>query len=87
MFFCVGCRYARPTYILEVDKCTLIVRILLFYGRKKSPALSSRAFLYLEPRDVVVPTAVESHIANATLSLRRESLRSPDLHDRFKSEH
>ncbi len=57
-----------------------------FSADVKSPALSSRAFLYLEPGDVVVPTAVKSHIANGTLSLRRVSLRSPDLHSRFKSE-
>ena len=75
-YHCVGSHYARPTYILEVDKCTLIVRILLFYGRKKSPALSSRAFLYLEPGDVVVLTAIESHIANATLSFAGARLRA-----------
>ncbi|MDC9575896.1 hypothetical protein, partial [Pseudoalteromonas sp. GABNS16H] len=39
-------------------------------------ALSSRAFLYLEPGNVVVPTAVESHIANATLSLAEARLRA-----------
>ncbi|WP_235575997.1 hypothetical protein, partial [Pseudoalteromonas sp. P1-7a] len=29
----------------------------------KNPTLSSQAFLYLVPANVVVPTAVESHIA------------------------
>jgi len=36
MFFSVGSRYARPTYILEVDECSLIIRISPFYGRKKA---------------------------------------------------
>ncbi|KPZ51554.1 hypothetical protein AN393_03927 [Pseudoalteromonas sp. P1-25] len=35
----------------------------------KNHHIAVKAFSYLEPCDVVVPTAVESHIANATLSL------------------
>ena len=62
-YHCFGSHYARPTYILEVDKCTLIVRILLFYGRKK-------ARLFRVGLSCIWSLAMSYfHIANATLSL------------------
>ena len=39
------------------------------------------SFLQLRHDNVVVPTAMKSHIANGILSIRRESLRSPNLRD------
>ena len=37
-----------------------------FSAGVKSPTIASRAFYNLKPVNVVVPTAVESHIANFT---------------------
>ncbi len=53
-YHCVGSRYARPTYILEVDECALIVRTSLFYGRKKTRHIAVTGFSYLEPGNVLL---------------------------------
>ena len=62
-YHCVGSRYARPTYILEVDECTLTVRTLLFCRRKKAAS-------FLKRLSRIWSLAMSYfHIANATLSL------------------
>ena len=61
-YHCVRSRYARSTYILEVDECALIARISLFYGRKK-------ARLFRVGLSCIWSLAMSYfHIANATLS-------------------
>ena len=61
-YHCVGSRYARPTYILEVDECALIVRISLVCRRKKAAS-------FLKRLSRIWSLAMSYfHIANATLS-------------------
>ncbi len=48
--------------------------VLLYLRQQKTRYIAVTGFLYLDPGNVMVPTAVESHIANATLSLCRGGL-------------
>ncbi|QBJ62186.1 hypothetical protein B1F84_03635 [Pseudoalteromonas sp. DL-6] len=48
--------------------------VLLYLRQQKTRYIAVTGFLYLDPGNVMVPTAVESHIANATLSLCRAAL-------------
>ncbi|MCF6145092.1 hypothetical protein PMAG_a2027 [Pseudoalteromonas mariniglutinosa NCIMB 1770] len=61
-------------YGVQVDTVRLIadglkLRALILFQTTKNPSHCCNGFSYWEPGDDVVPTAVESHIANATLSL------------------
>ena len=40
--------------------------VLLYLRQQKTRYIAVTGFLYLDPGNVMVPTAVESHIANAT---------------------
>ena len=48
--------------------------VFLYLRQQKTRHIAVTGFSYLDPGNVMVPTAVESHIANATLSLCRGGL-------------
>ena len=78
-YHCVWSRYARPTYVISLDvsiNCGMSLGYLLNPRQQKTRYIAVTGFSYLKPGNVVVPTAVESHIANGTLSLAGARLRA-----------